>query len=391
MRNGPDSAAGAHRAASSRRRGVAIGLAAALAGAIALAAGALLRARQEPVASASPLEARAAFEAAFAPEAMRGPDPLSREPVTTAATVALLASAAARLGDREAALRLADRLLALSKKPGPGWGLESPFDAFNDGSANPPGTIYGAETALAAGALLDAFALTGEPKYRDTANAALDHYRAFTVRNAKGLFMAYSDQPADRIPVYATAALLMGEYARAGAVADRADFDALADELFQGLRSEKWDSEIGAAWPYSATNPFWNDAVNAASIGFGIAAYAKHRPKHRPMPAAELDEVKRYLRSFLHDGFVGEFARHAKLKPKLSRPTPVSGVGMLMAALAELGDCEAPRAIAGRLGPYRLPGLRLGYLPSDHAYYPRANAHVVFGLAAVERACASRG
>jgi hypothetical protein len=64
---------------------------------------------------------------------------------------------------------------------------------------------------------------------------------------------------------------------------------------------------------------------------------------------------------------------------------------MLMAALAELGDCEAPRAIAGRLGPYRLPGLRLGYLPSDHAYYPRANAHVVFGLAAVERACASRG
>ena len=135
---------------------------------------------------------------------------------------------------------------------------------FSDGSANPPSAIYGTDTAFATAALLNAFALTGETRYRDTALAGLDHYRAFTVRNAKGLFVAYSDQPDDRIPVYATSALLMGQYVRAGALVGRQDLTAFADELFASLWSEKWDTELGAAWPYSATNPFWNDAANGA-------------------------------------------------------------------------------------------------------------------------------
>ena len=43
---------------------------------------------------------------------------------------------------------------------------------------------------------------------------------------------------------------------------------------------------------------------------------------------------------------MGEFASHVKLKAKFSRPTPILGAGMLMMALAELGQCEPARAIA---------------------------------------------
>jgi hypothetical protein len=350
---------------------------------LAGAGGTLLWARQGREVDATPADARRVLQASLEPEALHGADRLTGEAVTMPVTIALIAGAAASLADKVAAVTLADRLLAAATKPGRGWGLGFPFDAFSDGSVSPRDAIYGADTALAVGSLLDALELTREARYRDAAVEALEHYRGFAVRNAKGLFMAYSDQPEDRIPVYATAALLMGQYARAGALSSRPELTAFADELFRSLWSEKWETELGAAWPYSAQNPFWNDAANAGAIGFGIAVYAKHRP----VPAIDLAAVERYLRSFVREDKVLEFAPHAKLRPKLLRPAPVNGIGMLMGALAEFGDCDSTRAIAGRLGPYRLPGGRFGYLPKEPTYYPRAHAHVVWGLAGTERAC----
>jgi hypothetical protein len=373
----------APRRGGARRLPARLRQAAAVLAFVGIASGGLLWARQGLDPGAGPLDAHRSLAASLRPAALAGPDPLMREPVIMPVTVALLVSAAARIGDKAGSRALGDRLLAASGGPSPGWGLGFAFDAFADGSTNPPSAIYGTDTAIAAGALLDVFEMTGDDKYLDAAAAALDHYRAMAIRNAKGLFMAYSDQPSDRIPVYANSALLMGAYARVGMLAGRAGFTDLADELFPGRRSEKWETELGAAWPYSAENPFWNDAVNAGAIGFGIAVYSRHRP----VPAAELDAVKAYLRSFLRDDDVLEFAPHAKLKPKLLRPTPIFGVGMLMSALAELGDCETARALAGRLGPYRLPEDRFAYLPRDRTYFPRGQAHAVWGLATVERAC----
>jgi len=188
-------------------------------------------------------------------DSLRGPDPSTGDAVVLPVTVALLTSAAARAGDGAAVRQLADELLALRSEPGPGWGIGFPSDAFGDGSVNPANTIYGLVTAFAAGALLDAFEASGEPRYRDAAIEALDHYAAFAVRDRDGVFMAHSDQPSDRIAVYANSALLMGEYARAGAVTGREDFAALADALFRSLRAARLDTPLGPAWPYSFTNP----------------------------------------------------------------------------------------------------------------------------------------
>jgi hypothetical protein len=135
---------------------------------------------------------------------------------------------------------------------------------------------------------------------------------------------------------------------------------------------------------YSAPNPFWNDAVHAAYFGLGMAIYARH---NRPGLELNAEATRRYLQSFVGESFVSEFAPNAKLKAKFIRPSPAPGPGMLMSALAELGDCETGQAISRRLGAYRRSDLRFGYLPDDRTYYPRANAHVVLGLATLERGC----
>lgn len=323
---------------------------------------------------------------AIADKRIRGPDPLSRSAVIMPVTVALLSSAAAHLGHHEHTRSSIELLLAGASKKGTGWGLPVAWDAFGDGTTNPPDTIYGHITALGVAALLDAFELTQDNRYRDAALTALDHYARYSVPLDSGIFMAFSDQPSDRVVVHSTSALLMGQYARAGIVFGREDFNSIADALFRTLWAERWETQLGAAWPYSRPNPSWNDALHASSVGLGIATYANHRQTAK----VETRAVLEYLRHFITKKHVSDFVAHADLKAKYSaRPAPSSGVGMLMAAIAELNDCSAALAVARMVSSYTRPDGTFGFKPNDQTYYPSDQAHVLFGLAAVRKHCGS--
>jgi hypothetical protein len=307
------------------------------------------------------------------------------DPFVVPVTLALMTSAAAQHGDRETARVFAERLLGAMSRQAPGWGIGVAYDAFGDGSVNPPSAIYGPVTGLGIMALLDTFDATGEVSYRDIALVALDHYRRLLIENDRGAFLPYSDQPPDAILVYSDVAFLMGQYARAGALTGREDLATLSDELFRTIWSARWDNPLGPAWPYSVPNPFWNDSLSASLLGYGIGVYAKNRARAQ----IESREVARYLRSFLKEKAVADFAPHADLKPKFhNRPASALGAGMLAAALQELGDCEAALEVVRRLEAYRLPDDRFGLFPENKTYHPRATAHVLLGLASVNRGCA---
>jgi hypothetical protein len=57
-----------------------------------------------------------------------------------------------------------------------GWGLPVAFDAFGDGTVNPPNQIYAFQTALVSLALLDVYADTGASADLAAVEAALAHY-----------------------------------------------------------------------------------------------------------------------------------------------------------------------------------------------------------------------
>ncbi len=65
---------------------------------------------------------------------------------------------------------------AISLNLQPGWGRPAAWDAFGDGSVNPPYQVYAFQTGLASQALLDTFALTANRAYLTTVERVMRAY-----------------------------------------------------------------------------------------------------------------------------------------------------------------------------------------------------------------------
>lgn len=61
-----------------------------------------------------------------------------------------------------------------------GWGLPTAWDAFADGSVNPPYQVYAFQTALVSWALLDMYTITHNSAYLTVAERAMDGYLPFS-------------------------------------------------------------------------------------------------------------------------------------------------------------------------------------------------------------------
>lgn len=186
-----------------------------------------------------------------------------------------------------------------------GWGVPVGWDAFGDGSPNPPDAEYTISTAIAADALLDWLAQDpAAPKERilSTVGAAFLPYLSDEVLSPSGLF-PYSLEPQDRrYDCFNPAAYLAGQMQRYSAlVSDAAMRDRLrayADRTVAALiRYKKIDPSGHWYWAYSVqedNNP--NDMAHAGYIIDGLGVYVRHGGRL----AGELDltAARRHLELF---------------------------------------------------------------------------------------------
>ncbi len=311
----------------------------------------------------------------------RGGDMGRPAPDDHAMAYALYASAAVLAGRTDDARIAADWLVAHDHDGArPGWGLSFAWDAFSDGSTNPVTTVYGITTALAVRALLDVAEKTGERRYRDSAVGALDAYSGAVTQTPVGVFFWYSDQVADAIEVPNVVSMLMGQYARAGRVLDRQDYRQLADRAYAELMTKRVMAGDRAYWPYSQNpNSRMNDLVHASYIVQGLIDYARWNNR-APDIRAELH----YLDGFITGACVTQMDTVLH-KGRCAKPASLWGIGMLMFTLADIGDTVRAHAIAGQVGAYRFGDGLFAQRAGDHDFNPRAEAHLLFGLARMAR------
>lgn len=297
---------------------------------------------------------------------------------------ALYASTAALLGDKQKTVKAADWLIANPAKRGiAGWGLPFKSDAFGDGSINSIDTIYGITTALAVRALLDAYDLTYDLKYRSAAKDALDYYRDFFTQTSVGGYFWYSDQNVDNIDAHNVSAMLMGQYARASVYFEDDSFAEIARKAYSHLLSARRVAPDGSLyWPYSVQKPNHpNDALHAAYIVQGILDYRKHLEE-----PINVDRELRHLSSFVDNNIVLEFPPSIKVDPKLQkRQARAWGVGMLIHTLSDAGRIDTARKAALALHAYQERENVFGLMPGQSELMPRIQTHISLGLARLEQ------
>lgn len=308
----------------------------------------------------------------------RGEDQLSNGPVDFDMSYALFSSAAAIMAD-EARTRLgADFLVMSAKRLGKaGWRLPYPWDAFQDGSINPVETVYGINTANGVRALIDAWEMTGNERYKQTAMDALDYYQKFRTKTDSGTFFWYSDQASDAIAVANVTSLLMGQYARASALWGRNDYRRVADEAFANIWSQRLTSPEGAFWLYSERpKSAPNDSVHSAIVVQGLLDY-----RRATKVQFDLEPFFKYLASFLKPGSSTDFTSGSEVSANLlSRPAQLWGLGMLAYTLAEAGKIEPAYLAAQEMERYIAPSGQLLSVPNGR-YDNRQLMHALLGLA----------
>ena len=163
----------------------------------------------------------------------------------------------------------------------PGWGLSYAWDAFGDGTVNPPTTVYAYTTASAALAFLDGYLALGDERWLDLAAAACativtemccwrrDRYRS----------VWYSDQPADQqdgyqvhnVSALALAALTRLDRLRGERRLARERSGMLAYLLAkQGRGLDAAVPGLASNWRYMPGGSQANDLVHEAFIVMGL-------------------------------------------------------------------------------------------------------------------------
>jgi hypothetical protein len=288
---------------------------------------------------------------------------------------AVYTSAVAKLGDVARTRVGADYLVAhaYDNPKGVGWGLGFPWRAcaWQSRRTNRDNTIYMVYTAEGVDALLDAYALTGDVRYKDTAAAALadqdKYFRAtMTGRHRTGWF-PYSTSAANaNCEVYNVLGLQMGTYARAAIAFGSPHYADIAARLHNELWLHRLETETSIWWRYAADCAGPQDAIHEGFIAHGFSEFTKYL-------GARHDETK--LVNFLTTAY------EDPLKVNLW------GLGELIGVLAERGKTAEAEALRQRIPSYE-------YAPGSYAFAPgrsgpefvRQRAYLLRGLVELESA-----
>lgn len=337
-------------------------------------------------------------------------DQLVEEPMTVALVLRAesIRFGATASGEACARARAAvDWLLARSDADGdgrPGWGTAGSWDAFSDGSVNPPSTVYTITTAVAIDALSAAAATPGllaPERGAAAARAAAEAARwALDAVWRQGYFQ-YSSAPHDDVDVPNVNAFMAGAMAAARARIPEAfdaelasRVDAAVPQAAEGV-SRQGKAQGGIPyWAYVAKpNRFgnrdsWNDLLHHAYVLYGLELVRRYRPDV-PLDYT-VAAARASLASFWRAGRAMDFpqgvAYEEGLRDLEALPARSWGVGLAIAVACMTGDRPAARAFASCLRTDYLAFPSFAEYPAwfgsqNPTFYPRYGAHALLGLA----------
>lgn len=281
-----------------------------------------------------------------------------------------------------------------------GWGLPTPFDAFNDGSENPADTEYTITTALAIQGFLDVVDAIdsdtftriiyreNKQKYLKTSVEAVGSFidNKFYEEKDGDIVFWYSSQRQDQYPVMNVNAMFSGVLQRISSYPISKDRQVLcgnlADKGMRYLLSIKKEKNGGWYWDYFddplppnvAIVPE-NDLIHAAYVVDGLLMYRKYNGHL----SAQIDEQK------ILDG-LKIFVENGRILRMFSQPELSSlswNVGYFLYVVSSYYSNESGLEniiYQNILNRQTRDGFSYTEAESSHADYVRYNAHVLLGL-----------
>jgi len=242
-----------------------------------------------------------------------------------------------------------------------GWGLPVAWDAYGDGTVNPPDTIYTITTAIAINGLLDWLEMDPyAPSERiiATVDAAFQPFLDPGMMTPNGLFpfsfSAY-DQGYD---TFNPAAYMAGQMQRFSDVVSetekRDQLRVVADQVMKSLlENKRLDQNQGWYWNYSVTENVPNDAAHAIYIIDGISHYIKHQGTLADQ--FDWESIARHIDLF-YSLEEQEWRRFPQLLTKSYPDIPrLYEMGMLMHFMGMTGRQEEGASLYFFSRNYRLP------------------------------------
>lgn len=242
-----------------------------------------------------------------------------------------------------------------------GWGLPVAWDAYGDGTLNPPNTIYTITTAIAINGLLDWMEVDpNAPVDRivSTVSAAFQPFLEPEAQTPDGLLL-YSLSANDRPYVtYNPAAYMAGQMQRFSVLTsdpeEQKRLRSTADQTMTVLLDARlMDPHGGWYWLYGVGESSPNDAAHAIYIVDGIYQYIAHQ-------GAFADEfawsnIVKHIDLF-YSRSNGRWMRFPQLSPDSPQDPPrLYEIGMLLRFMAMAGKHEEGLSLYQYSLEYRTP------------------------------------
>lgn len=278
----------------------------------------------------------------------------------------------------------------------PGYGLADPWDAFNDGTTNPPYQEYVITTAMCIEALQDHYAVepdtAGLQRMRGLVLACVHPFLSARY-DAPGGMLAYSRNPNDaQYDVFNSSVHLAGQLQRISSwVVDtvlKEKLEGKAARIMGILASQaRTTTGGGICWSYGTTeNSALNDLLHASYIAEGIREYQRHGGDR----SIDIVRVMAHFNDFLRAGHWYEHSSPTWRDDPFD--TRLWALGQLMYTLAQEGGSEEARTtVWPQLCQYHVGGGRFKLKRDDHRVLIRQQAHVLLGLSHLLFGTAGKG
>lgn len=286
----------------------------------------------------------------------------------------------------------------------PGWGLPASWDAFNDGTVNPPNTPYAITTAICLLGLLDALR---QPLWTDeergeiqgiVRDVGLAWCREAWSDIPGGGFFWFSPRSSDAVFSPNVGAMFLGALARS--LKELGGAFSEGESRLIGDRIDRAAASIASRTIWRAGVPYWNyvvkldmpswddpnDLVHHAYILWGMELYRSLRG-NASLPWSRTQALQSVDRFWKNDKlydypqdlvYPGPRAYFNRIQARLW------GIGTALAFYAMSGRRETAQQIVGLLSRDYGPFPRLRLLPEafskDVNFYSRQAAHVLWGL-----------
>jgi hypothetical protein len=281
----------------------------------------------------------------------------------------------------------------------PGWGLPQPWDAWSDGTENPPNHPYTITTSIVMNGLLDSLRagdLWSSAEKTEIHNVLVRVSRRWCrelwSEGFGGGYFWYSPRVTDNTFGVNAASMFLGSLTRL--LAEQGE--ALTDKdrkLFTARRDAQAKAVVSTAelrdgapyWKYAPLPNRYNkvtpnDLLHHVYTLWGIESY---RDVQGPVaiPWTRAEAVKS-VDQFWHAGAPAEFSQDSG--PLAKQPARLWSAGMMLAFYARWGnekqtkDCF--RSIHDRYGSWPRIKLHSAAENADASFYPRQAAHVLYGL-----------